>query len=306
MGAGFHPDLTGRENIYLNGAILGMTEREIQKKLDAIIEFSGLPDFIDTPVKRYSSGMYARLGFAIAAHVEPEILLVDEVLSVGDFTFQARCIQKMNEILKNGTTVIFVSHNMESVLSLCDRAILLLDGKVSKEGEPAEVVAEYCKVGGVWVPPLSDRKKAVIKEVDFRRGRFLRQGVSPGTNLKCKVAIECIEDCRLSPGLFITQFGSFVFDTTYGRMKGEPISLSAGESVELRWSIDLNLPNGGYDLGVHLEDADTGLYHEHTFRATHLLIANDFRYEGKYPLHPTIAVNRADRQDINPFRRSNM
>jgi len=164
VGAGFHPDLTGRENIYLNGAILGMSKWEIQQKLDAIIDFSGIPDFIDTPVKRYSSGMYARLGFSIAAHVEPEILLVDEVLSVGDFTFQGRCIQKMQEILKNGTTVIFVSHNMESVLSLCDRAILLVNGQVTKEGEPGEVIAEYCRVGGIWVPPLSDRKKAVIKE----------------------------------------------------------------------------------------------------------------------------------------------
>ena len=109
VGAGFHPDLTGRENIYLNGAILGMNRSEIQQKMDAIVEFSGIPDFIDTPVKRYSSGMYARLGFAIAAHVEPEILLVDEVLSVGDYMFQGRCIQKMNEILKSGTTVIFVS-----------------------------------------------------------------------------------------------------------------------------------------------------------------------------------------------------
>jgi lipopolysaccharide transport system ATP-binding protein len=141
VGAGFHPDLTGRENIFLNGAILGMSRMEIQRKMDAIIDFSGISDFIDTPVKRYSSGMYARLGFSIAAHVEPEILLVDEVLSVGDYTFQGRCIQKMNEILKNGTTVIFVSHNMESVLSLCDRAILLVNGKVSREGDPTEIIA---------------------------------------------------------------------------------------------------------------------------------------------------------------------
>lgn len=290
VGAGFHPDLTGRENIYLNGAILGMSKREIQKKLDTIIDFSGIPEFIDTPVKRYSSGMYARLGFAIAAHVEPEILLVDEVLSVGDFTFQARCIQKMNEILKSGTTVIFVSHNMESVLSLCDRAILLVNGQITREGGPTEVIAEYCRTGGIWVPPLSDRKKAVIKEVTFEGVDSFGKALSPGTNLKCKVVIDCLEDCRISPGLFITQFGSFVFDTTYGRMKGKPLSLSAGENVELSWSIDLNLPNGSYDLGVHLEDADTGLYHEHNFRTEHLLIGNDFRYEGKYVLNPTIEL----------------
>jgi len=292
VGAGFHQDLTGRENIFLNGAILGMSRMEIQKKMNTIIDFSGIPEFIDTPVKRYSSGMYARLGFAIAAHVEPEILLVDEVLSVGDYTFQGQCIQKMNEILKNGTTVIFVSHNMESVLSLCDRAILLVNGQVTREGEPTEVIAEYCRAGGVWVPKLSERKKAVVRKVTFEGVNSFGKALSPGTRLKCKVAIECLEDCRLSPGLFLTQYGGFVFDTTYGRMNGNPMNLSAGEIVNLVWSIDLNLPNGSYDLGVHLEDADTGLYHEHNFRVVNLLIANDFRYEGKYILNPTIAIGK--------------
>jgi ABC-type polysaccharide/polyol phosphate transport system ATPase subunit len=290
VGAGFHPDLTGRENIYLNGAILGMSRSEIQRKMDAIVEFSGISAFIDTPVKRYSSGMYARLGFSIAAHVEPEILLVDEVLSVGDFTFQGRCIQKMNEILKNGTTVIFVSHNMEAVLSLCGRAILLLNGKVACEGKPAEVIAEYCRAGGAWVPNLSGRKKAAVTAVSFEGADSFGTALAPGTRVKCKVAIECIEDCRLSPGFFLTQYGSFVFDTTYGRMEGVPISLSAGETVELVWDVELNLPNGSYDLGIHLEDADTGLYHEHNFRTLNLLIANDYRYEGKFVLNPSVSL----------------
>ena len=111
--------------------------------------------------------MYARLGFSVAAHVDPEILIVDEVLAVGDYLFQRKCVKKMNEILKNGTTVIFVSHNMEAVLSLCDRAILLVNGQIAREGGPTEVIAEYCKTGGIWVPPLSERKKALIKEVTF-------------------------------------------------------------------------------------------------------------------------------------------
>jgi lipopolysaccharide transport system ATP-binding protein len=306
VGAGFHPDLTGRENIFLNGAILGMSRMEIQKKMDTIIGFSGIPEFIDTPVKRYSSGMYARLGFAIAAHVEPEILLVDEVLSVGDYTFQGQCIQKMNEILKSGTTVIFVSHNMESVLSLCGRAILLVNGQIAREGEPTEVIAEYCRAGGVWVPKLSDRKKAVVRGVTFEGVNSFGKALSPGTHLKCKVAIECLEDCRLSPGLFLTQYGSFVFDTTYARMKGASISLSAGENLELVWSIDLNLPNGSYDLGVHLEDVDTGLYHEHNFRTVHLLIGNDFRYEGKYILNPTVAMGRRHQQKDDRLKRTSL
>jgi lipopolysaccharide transport system ATP-binding protein len=293
VGAGFHPDLTGRENIFLNGAILGMNRSEIQRKLDAIVDFSGISGFIDTPVKRYSSGMYARLGFSIAAHVEPEILLVDEVLSVGDFSFQGRCIQKMNEILKNGTTVIFVSHNMEAVSSLCGRAILLTNGQIAREGEPADVIAEYCRAGGVWVPPRSERKKAVVTGVTFEGAQSFGKALPPGTRLTCKVAIECREDCRLSPGLFITQFGSFVFDTTYSRMQGVPIVLSAGEKVELRWTIELNLPNGSYDLGIHLEDVDTGLYHEHDFRALNFLMANDFRYDGKSILNPAVAVSKS-------------
>src|SRR4029077_254955 len=122
LGAGFHPDLTGRENIYLNGTILGMKRAEINKKFDQIVEFSELRDFLDTPVKRYSSGMYARLGFSVAAHVDPEILIVDEVLSVGDMQFQEKCLNRMREVVKSGTTVIFVSHNLQAVQMLCSRA----------------------------------------------------------------------------------------------------------------------------------------------------------------------------------------
>jgi lipopolysaccharide transport system ATP-binding protein len=289
VGAGFHPDLTGRENIYLNGAILGMKKSEIDKKLESIIDFSGISDFIDTPVKRYSSGMYARLGFSIAVHVDPEILLVDEVLSVGDYTFQGKCIQKMNDILKNGTTVIYVSHNMESVLSLCDRAILLCEGIVRKEGGPAEVIAEYYNEGGSWSPILSEAKKASIIDINFECADTLEMAVKPGTPLKCKVLIKCIEDCKISPGLFITQKGAFLFDTTYARMRGgQNLAVTAGEELEVVWRIDLNLPGGSYDIGLHLEDIETGKYHEHFFRVKRLLVADDHRYEGKYIMNPTI------------------
>ena len=118
VSAGFHQDLTGRENIFLNGTILGMTKREIQSKLDQIIAFSGIEEFIDTPVKRYSSGMYARLGFSVAAHVDPDVLIVDEVLSVGDSLFQQKCIERMQEVLRNGAAVLFVSHNLKTVAEL--------------------------------------------------------------------------------------------------------------------------------------------------------------------------------------------
>jgi len=143
VGTGFSAELTGRENIYLNGAILGMKRREIEDRFDAIVEFSGVETFIDTPVKRYSSGMYVRLAFAVAAHFEPEILFVDEVLAVGDAEFQARCLGRMEEFGNSGRTVIFVSHNMQAVAQLCDRAILLEGGRLVREGPSEEVVAYH-------------------------------------------------------------------------------------------------------------------------------------------------------------------
>jgi lipopolysaccharide transport system ATP-binding protein len=143
VGTGFHPELTGRDNIYLNGAILGMTKSEITAKFDEIVDFSGVGIFIDTPVKRYSSGMYVRLAFAVAAHLDPEILVVDEVLAVGDSEFQKRCLGKMKDISEGGRTILFVSHNMGAIQSLCKRAVLLRDGRIESDGPVTQVVARY-------------------------------------------------------------------------------------------------------------------------------------------------------------------
>lgn len=143
LGAGFHPDLTGRENIYLNGAILGLKRREVDRKFDSIVAFSGLEQFIDTPVKRYSSGMYVRLGFSVAAHVEPEVLLVDEVLSVGDSDFRQKCAQRIEELRRLGTTIVFVSHNLYLVQSVCERSIFLAGGQIHASGKSSEVIEAY-------------------------------------------------------------------------------------------------------------------------------------------------------------------
>jgi len=144
VGTGFHPELTGRENVYLNGAILGMTRTEVRKKFDEIVAFAEVEQFIDTPVKRYSSGMYVRLAFAVAAHLEPEILIIDEVLAVGDTGFQKKCIGKIDEVAnRQGRTVIFVSHNLAAVKSLCGRALLLKDGRLIMDGRPDPVVRTY-------------------------------------------------------------------------------------------------------------------------------------------------------------------
>jgi lipopolysaccharide transport system ATP-binding protein len=143
VGTGFHAELTGRENIYLNGAILGMKRREIDQRFDTMVDFSGIGKFIDTPVKRYSSGMYVRLAFSVAAHFEPEILLIDEVLSVGDAEFQRRCLGRMEEFGSSGRTVLFVSHQLPAVAQLCDRAIWINGGTIVDDGQPAEVIAKY-------------------------------------------------------------------------------------------------------------------------------------------------------------------
>ena len=147
VGTGFHPELTGRENIYLNGAMLGMKRVEIGEKFDEIVAFSEVEKFIDTPVKHYSSGMYLRLAFAVAAHLEPEILIVDEVLAVGDAAFQKKCLNKMQDVGRQGRTVLFVSHSMPAITRLCERAILLDGGRVLRDGPAAEVVAAYLKAG---------------------------------------------------------------------------------------------------------------------------------------------------------------
>ena len=146
VGTGFHPELTGRENIYLNGAILGMTRAEINRKFDEIVAFAEIEQFLDTPVKRYSSGMYVRLAFAVAAHLEPEILMVDEVLAVGDAAFQKKCLGKMGDVAKEGRTVLFVSHNMAAIGDLCSRAMLLTNGRVAAEGDTARIVSQYLQL----------------------------------------------------------------------------------------------------------------------------------------------------------------
>lgn len=157
VGTGFHPDLTGRDNIYLNGTILGMRRAEVERKLDQIVDFSGVEKFIDTPVKRYSSGMTVRLAFAVAAHLEPEILIIDEVLAVGDAEFQKKCLNKMEDVGKGGRTVIFVSHNMAAVSALCTRGIVIQKGQITYMGNTSEAVDIYLGSGKVLSSDLASR-----------------------------------------------------------------------------------------------------------------------------------------------------
>ncbi len=148
LGAGFHPDMTGRENIFINASIFGLTKKEINERMQAIIDFSELEDFIDSPVRTYSSGMYARLAFAVAINVSAEVLLIDEILSVGDASFQAKCFQKMEEIKKKETTIVIVSHSLGKIVELCNRAIWIDDGSIRMDGDPKQVVNAYLIASG--------------------------------------------------------------------------------------------------------------------------------------------------------------
>lgn len=174
VGTGFHPELTGRENIFLNGAILGMSQKQIKANFDAIVDFSGVEQFIDTPVKRYSSGMYVRLAFAVAAHLEPDILLVDEVLAVGDAEFQKKCLGKMGEITKSeGRTVVFISHNLDSINALCNKCLLLKKGQIVDIGKPAVITRKYLDssskiaLGDEVTPVRKGSGKVIVDSFEF-------------------------------------------------------------------------------------------------------------------------------------------
>jgi lipopolysaccharide transport system ATP-binding protein len=296
--AGFHQDLTGRENVYLNGAIIGMRKAEIDRRFDQIVEFSGIGQFIDTPVKRYSSGMNARLGFSIAAHLEPDVLIVDEVLSVGDYTFQGKCVQWMREILRNGTTVIFVSHNMDAVLSLCHSAVLLKQGRMLASGPTSEVISEYYKSGGEFSPPVRPDRGA--RTIAFTSSIGSRGIVDPGERVSFTHTFVAERDLTLSPGFHVRRDGRFVLDTTYGRMRAEPLAVAAGETVTLTWTMSFNFPAGVYEVGHHLEDLAGG-YHDYESRACVMTVGDDPRVRadcyagleleaGAAPVHEALAL----------------
>lgn len=202
VGTGFHPELTGRENIFLSGTIMGMQRAEIKRKFDEIVAFAGVEQFLDLPVKRYSSGMYVRLGFAVAAHLEAEILLVDEVLAVGDAAFQKKCLGKMDDVAQSGRTVLFVSHNLGAVRQLCTRSMLVNQGMLKKIGETEEVLETYQETIQNKIPSKIPERKKGVKEVEIRNvfinGISVNRGI-PYIDAQEKLIIETeiyIDDTR--------------------------------------------------------------------------------------------------------------
>lgn len=214
VGTGFHPELTGRENIYLNGAVLGMSRVDIKRKFDEIVAFAEVEQFLDTPVKRYSSGMYVRLAFAVAAHLEPEILIVDEVLAVGDASFQKKCLGKMEDVGQEGRTVLFVSHNMAAITRLCERVILLDQGHVMADGVPAQVVGEYLRSGmgstamREW-PDLGTAPGNDLVRLRAVRMRDRQGAVADTMDIRESICME-VEYDVLVPGQVIVPHADFV------------------------------------------------------------------------------------------------
>jgi ABC-type polysaccharide/polyol phosphate transport system ATPase subunit len=289
VSAGFHPDLTGRENIYLNGTIFGMSRAEIRRKFDQIVEFSGLAEFIDTPVKRYSSGMFARLGFSVAAHVDPDILIVDEVLSVGDYLFQQKCVQRMESVIRSGTTVIFVSHNLRAVSSLCRRSLLLERGRVVEIGETNRVLTTYLSRGR---PARDDRAGRAVSLTNVHVGSpaGARLDFTSGDTLRVEVEVEARERCHdLAVVIQIVDENQYsVFDTCTQRLGQGPQRLEPGQRLRCAFDLDLQLAGGAYRVNAYAHRYVTNQAYDQWYSAATFFVGDVPAIRGAANLHPVI------------------
>jgi len=298
VGAGFHQDLTGRENIYLNGAILGMKRKEMDRKLEEIVAFSELSDFIDTPVKRYSSGMYARLGFSVAAHVDPDILLVDEVLSVGDWAFQRKCLEKMEAFVKNGVTVIFISHNLQAVMNLCHRALLLRKGSVVEDGSTGMVVRRYLSEAGspargdvadrtIWIESVSvvnEEGKAVDS---FTAGDKASVIINVRSNVRDDALAVTLD--------FLDGNNQSVFNTSSERLGHGVFAAAPGDSRFFRFDTVLHLVEGGFFLKVEVKNYRIARSYDVLFPAASIFVRSGKGIKGSANLYPVFREEIAPR-----------
>jgi ABC-type polysaccharide/polyol phosphate transport system ATPase subunit len=281
LGAGFHPDLTGRENVFLNGTILGMRRDEIRERFDAIVDFAGIGDYLDTPVKRYSSGMYARLGFAIAAHVDPQILVVDEVLAVGDFAFQTKCYARMDELRRNGTSLIFVSHNMDAVRRVCDRGLVMYRGQPIFQGTSAEAVIAYSDAVRSAAREAQEKKldvplegglsqRVMTFDAEIERVTLLDERGLPVTVVdsgsEVTIALDVKFNKPVANPIFAvtirTPAGYMVYNNTTDWMKVKTPVFSAGERSRVAFKVRMPLLEGQYDLGADIASADLRHYYD--------------------------------------------
>lgn len=263
VGTGFHPELTGKENIFLNGAILGMSKAEITAKLDQIIDFSGCSAYIDTPVKRYSSGMLVRLGFSVAAHMDPEILVVDEVLAVGDLEFQQKCLGKMSEVSKSGRTVLFVSHNMQAVSKLCTKGIFLQNGKLVSSGEINDVLAEYVKQGTgenfVYNNDASDFSEGrIIRAQILDQNNEVTGSIAVGEAWKVQIDFELTKDTK---HIIVAAGFTGVMDENLNTSWSSPRDLKSGKYRLTFTNASILFASGTYFVTIGLSTFERSLHY---------------------------------------------
>ncbi len=319
VGAGFHGDLTGRENIFLNGAILGMSRAEIRAKLDDIVEFAGIERFLDMPVKRYSSGMYARLGFSIAAHVDPDVLLVDEVLSVGDAVFRLRCMERMRALVDAGTTLIFVTHNLDQMQAICPRALVLESGTAVFEGPSRDAVGHYMQaVSRAYADRPTDSDAKTAREsslVEVEHLRFFTGGDEPVVWMRSRDSVRAelafrlrrpverlvVElNLRASAGENLLSFNSGRDDREFHGMPGAQTLTLALPS--------LPLSGGQYFWNIRMWDAQSGETILDTPLKYPMVIDDEGRATGRLTIDRTWGfvspVSKTDRGGMMPATRS--
>jgi ABC-type polysaccharide/polyol phosphate transport system ATPase subunit len=304
LGAGFHGDLTGRENIYLNASILGMPRRVARRRFDEIVDFAGIREFLDTPIKRYSSGMHARLGFAIAAHVDPGVLLVDEVLSVGDRVFRAKCMDKMADFLKQGTAVVFVSHDLGAVGRFCDRAMVLSRGKEVHCGSAEESVGYYHQVCDEPViirgPAESPLARALKTRVCTQDGRETVRCL-PGEVIRFEYEVRYdIDVARPSYGLSLIRVEDHLtlFETSSTRLDLETAPVRKDDRRCVRYTFRMNLPPGEYAIGFHVRDRDAVRYLIQEAYAARIMVEGTSVSGGMVHLDPRVHIEEPARRPL--------
>jgi lipopolysaccharide transport system ATP-binding protein len=257
VAAGFHPDLTGRENVYLQGAVMGMKRAEITRRLDEIVDFAGVHEFFDTPVKRYSSGMNARLGFSIAAHLDPDVLIIDEVLAVGDRGFQQKCQTRMEEFRNRGVAIVFVSHQLPAVLQLCRNALLLDHGRTAAVGPSTEVVAQYCAQAVAHGDGAAASVLGQVRSADWNGDPNGVLALTPGARITVDVDVQFRAPVASAViGLVVWESaGSLAaYASSSDRLGIPPFRAKPGDQVSLEFSFTANLTRGLYAVEVDVYD----------------------------------------------------
>ncbi|MEP7305900.1 MAG: ABC transporter ATP-binding protein [Acidobacteriota bacterium] len=285
VGTGFHPELTGRENIFLNGAILGMTRAEIIRKFDEIVAFAEIAKFLDTPVKRYSSGMYVRLAFAVAAHLEQEILIVDEVLAVGDAQFQKKCLGKMGEVALGGRTVIFVSHNLSAIATLCTQGFLLSQGTLASAGRVDRVISDYLNSSTSAETSVKFQGKGTSRGpvVEIVSASRPTEVLTNGTEFNISYKVHFAGQVLVNFFFYVHREGSLALVATDLHKPVMSASAANENDVEIVWTIPAYLVNPGWhSFGMSVVSPDASVYHAHVDDVLSCMIEDDNHRRGPY------------------------